>query len=326
MKLILLGDVMLGRLVNAYLKRRPPEFPWGDTLPVLASGDVRICNLECAISDRGREWTRTPKIFHFRTDAKNVECLKRAGINAVSLANNHTLDYDYEALIDTVEILDGAGIDHAGAGLDLNEASRPCFFTAGGVRIGLIAFTDNEPEWEAAPGTPGIFYVPTDIDDERAQFLFSRVREMKELAEFVIVSAHWGPNWGYRPYHRHIPFAHMLVESGADLVFGHSCHVFQGIEVFKGKPIIYSAGDFVDDYAVDEDERNDESFIFTVDADKNRVDEMKLYPTIIDRFRSMMAGSERAKEIALKMQRLFAEFGTEAEWDEAERALKVRIS
>ena len=94
MKILLVGDVMLGRLVNEVLKHEPPGYPWGDTSAIFKKADLRICNLECVISDKGQPWTITPKIFHFRTDYKNIAVLKKAQINMVSLANNHVLDYE----------------------------------------------------------------------------------------------------------------------------------------------------------------------------------------------------------------------------------------
>src|SRR5512143_1036996 len=98
MKLLFVGDVMLGRLVNDMLKDEPPEYPWGDTLRVFREADFRAANLECVMSDVGEPWSATYKVFHFRTDSKNVEVLKKARIDFVSLANNHTLDFGYEAM------------------------------------------------------------------------------------------------------------------------------------------------------------------------------------------------------------------------------------
>ncbi len=268
MRLLFVGDVMLGRLVNETLKSMPPTYPWGNTLPVFKASDLRIGNLECVLSDRGVPWGRTPKTFHFRTDAKNGECLKAAGFNFLSLANNHALDYEYEALLDMLAHLDKAEVSYAGAGADAIQASRPALLSAGGTTIAFIAFTDNEPDWEATDQRPGIYFVPLDRTDERALHLFDMIRKTKSTADLVIVSAHWGSNWGYQPEPGHVPFARRLIDSGADIVLGHSCHVFRGIEIYKERLILYSTGDFVDDYAVDEIERNDESFIFVVETDE----------------------------------------------------------
>lgn len=314
---------MLGRLVNQFLKRELPAYPWGDTLLIFKKAHLRICNLECVISDRGSPWNKTPKVFHFRSDAKNIETLKSAEINAVSLANNHALDFEYEAMFEMLRILDGAGIYHAGAGANFEEAARPSLFEVSGKKIALIAFTDNEPDWEATAERPGVFYVPIDLEDDRAKRLFEIVRQTKKEADIIIASAHWGPNWGYRPRKNQIPFGHLLIDSGADIVFGHSCHVFQGIEIYRGRPILYSTGDFIDDYAVDGIERNDESFIFLIEISDNKTFRLRLYPTIISDFQARLAEKNEAKKIALKMENLCKELNTSAVWHEKESYLEI---
>ena len=145
MTLLFVGDVMLGRLVNAALQEQTPAYPWGDTLALFQQADVRLCNLECVISDWGAPWSATPKVFHFRSDAKNVAVLTSAHMDAVSLANNHALDFDYEGLFQMIGNLDAAGIQYAGAGTTITEASEPAIWEMQGKQLGLIAFTDNEP-------------------------------------------------------------------------------------------------------------------------------------------------------------------------------------
>lgn len=325
MDLLFVGDVMLGRLMNDVLKREPPAYPWGDTLPLFQSADWRFCNLECVISDRGEPWSHPPKVFHFRSDAKNIAVLKAAGIDAVSLANNHTLDFEYEAMFEMLRLLDEAGIGHAGAGASWTEAFRCAVTKVKETTIGVIAFTDNEPDWEATERQPGICYVPVDLQDARAVQLFARVREAKQAVDFLIVSAHWGPNWGYRPQPSHPPFARALIDAGADVVFGHSCHVFQGIEIFQGRPIFYSAGDFVDDYAVDEIERNDQSFVFRLEVIDNAIRRACLSPIRIEDFQAWRTHGSEAREIATVMQKLCGELGTVAVWKEKEECLEIGI-
>ena len=321
--LLLVGDTMLGRLVNDMLQTKPPAYPWGDTQPVLEKAGVRICNLECVISERGRPWSATPKVFHFRSDAKNVAVLSEAGIDLVSLANNHALDYGYDALLQMLDLLDDAGIGHAGAGRNLAEACRPAVIEAGGMRFGVLAFTDNEPVWEATAEGPGTCYAPIDVRDKRGQQLLELVREARARVDFLIVSAHWGPNWGYEPPAAHIRFGHALVDAGADLVFGHSAHIFGGVEIYQGKPILYSTGDFVDDYMVDKFQRNDQSFIFTLRVAGGSVREMRLYPTVIRHLQARMATANEAGAIAAKMQNLCFDLGTPTEWNPANRYLRI---
>ena len=325
MKLLFVGDVMLGRVVNQVLRSEPPAYPWGDTLPIFRQADFRVCNLECVISDAGVPWSVTPKVFHFRSDARNVAALQIAGINAVSLANNHTLDYEYEGMYEMLKTLDGAGIRHAGAGASLPASSAPAFSEVGGQRIGLIAFTDNEPVWEAGENRPGLFYVPIDLEDGRARRLLEEVDKAKGVVELLILSAHWGPNWGYRPPAEHLPFARALIDAGADIIFGHSGHVFRGVELYKGKPIIYCAGDFIDDYAVDEIERNDQSFIFVVEARGGEIRGLRLHPTVITDYQARLARGIEAEEIASRMTRLCRELGTRALWRADQGCLDVVI-
>jgi poly-gamma-glutamate capsule biosynthesis protein CapA/YwtB (metallophosphatase superfamily) len=324
MRLALVGDVMLGRYVNETLQRQPPEYPWGDTLPILQAADARLLNLECALADGGEPWTQTPKVFHFRSDAKNIAVLRAAEINMVSLANNHTLDYGYEALDETLRTLDEDDIERAGAGRDLNEARRPALIAAGDITVGILAFTDNEPSWAATPEQGGVHYVPVDLRDARAQELLAAISDAKELVRALIVSAHWGPNWGYRPPQEHIPFAHALIEAGADVVFGHSGHVFRGVEFYRGRPILYCAGDFVDDYAVDREERNDESAIFMLEWKAGATRAVRVYPTIIADCQARLAPGRAAEAIAARLGRLSEERGTVAEWDAAARSLLLR--
>ncbi|MBE0428730.1 MAG: CapA family protein [Thermoleophilia bacterium] len=323
MKLVFVGDVMLGRLLNEILKRQPPEYPWGDTLPLFEDADLNICNLECVISDRGRPWSMTPKIFHFRSDAKNVEVLKAAGIDMVSLANNHALDYEYEALEDTFGILHDNGIAFAGAGSDLVAASSPYVREAEELRIGFIAFTDNEPDWAAGPDSPGVFYVPVDLEDERAQVLLDLVAVTSKRVDLLVVSAHWGPNWGYHPPPEQPAFARALVDAGAGMVFGHSGHVFRGVEFYKGRPVIYCAGNFIDDYAVNELERNDESFIFAAEERNGAIERLRLYPTIISEFQAIRATGSRQGQIVGKMSELCGEFGSLARWLPKQETLEI---
>lgn len=315
MQMLFVGDVMLGRLVNDFLKTHPSDYPWGDTLSIFRSADVRVCNLECVISDRGTPWSITPKAFHYRTDAKNVAVLQAGSLDVVSLANNHILDFEASALADCLETLDRGEIKHAGAGNDIVEATRRATLTVQGTTIGFIAFTDNEPDWEATLDRPGVFYVPVEVNNERAKRLFNLVQETKKEVDLLLVSAHWGPNWGYRPQPEHIPFSHALVEAGADVIFGHSCHVFQGVELYRGRPILYSCGDFVDDYAVDEVERNDQSFIFLVTIEGARLTGLELIPTVIRNFQARLAGGREAREMAEKMQALSMDFGAKLKWD-----------
>jgi poly-gamma-glutamate capsule biosynthesis protein CapA/YwtB (metallophosphatase superfamily) len=325
-KLLFAGDLMIGRVVNEMLQRERPEYPWGDTLPLFRKAAWRFCNLECVLADSWDPASVPRKMFHFRSDAKNVAVLQTAGIDAVSLANNHTLDFGERALSEMLDLLDRTGICRSGAGRGIGEACRPAICRAAETTIAVIAFTDNEPEWEAGLTKPGVFHVPVDLDDPRARRLLQIVRTARAVSDLVFVSAHWGPNWGRSPPRGEIPFGHALIDAGADLVFGHSPHVFHGIEIYRDRPIIYSAGDFIDDYAVDPIERNDHSFVFLIETDIRSILRLNLYPTLIRGCQVRIAKSAKAAGIAQKMTERCAAFGTQTRWNHREHCLEIGIT
>src|SRR5215211_7965246 len=146
--LALSGDVMLGRLVNPMIAEHGFAYPWGDLLPTVLGADCFLINLECALTDHTDRWRDGSfKPFYFRADPDVVETLRLAGVNFAALANNHAADYDMAGLLDTVGVLDDAGIGHAGAGADLAAARAPAFLTAAEWRIGVVACADHPAVW-----------------------------------------------------------------------------------------------------------------------------------------------------------------------------------
>jgi poly-gamma-glutamate capsule biosynthesis protein CapA/YwtB (metallophosphatase superfamily) len=311
MRLLLVGDIMLGRLVDRRLRSEAPAYIWGDTLPLFEAADCRICNLECTIAAHPGPPPQ-PKMFRFVSAAANVGVLRAAHIDAVSIANNHALDGGRRAVVEMVGILDAAGIAHAGAGADAAAARRPALVERGGMRIALVACTDNEPAWEAHHQQPGVFHVPADVDDSRARALLGCVWAAHGPADLVVVSLHWGSNWGRCPPVEHRVLAHALIDAGADVVYGHSAHVLRGIEVYRGRPILYGTGDFVDDYAVDPVERNDESAVFVVETEAATPCRVLMYPTVIVAQQAQCATGGQAARIAGRVAHLCSLLETEA--------------
>src|ERR671917_1770452 len=306
--LTLIGDVMLGRGVNETLHAAHPEEPWGDVLPLLHSADLRIVNLECAITGHKEPWRRTHKVFHFRADPLAIEVLRAARIDACSLANNHTLDFEEQGLLDTLAHLEAAGIGYAGAGRDLEEAARPVLLEGG---VALAAFTDNEPPFAAAPGKPGTNYLPVSLEPEVLRRVEEAIEAAREAgANTVVFSNHWGPNMVERPREIFRRFARAVVDRGADVYYGHSAHVFQGVEIYRGKPILYDTGDFMDDYAVDPNLRNDRSFLFRVSVEGGDLRRLELFPVSLPYARVELAGGAEREAILDRMVSLSAEMGT----------------
>lgn len=311
-RLALVGDVMLGRLVNDFYGTRSPASFWGTALPVLQRADAVLANLECAITASRTPWVRYPKVFHFRAEPAAIEVLQAAGIDCVSLANNHVLDFEVQGLEDTLSHLDRAGIRHAGAGLDLAAAQAPALLEVGGLTIGLLSVTDNEPGFAATAHSPGTFYGRLGKDEAIAAQLESLAAGLRrDGVDLVVLAAHWGPNMVTEPPPHFQAFARRLVDSGAiDLFWGHSAHVFQGVESRPGGLILYDTGDFLDDYAVDPWLRNDWSFIFQVDVAQRRIARLTLIPVVLTLAQVNLAEGETAAEICARMQAAAARFGT----------------
>jgi poly-gamma-glutamate capsule biosynthesis protein CapA/YwtB (metallophosphatase superfamily) len=306
--LSLTGDVMLGRGVNEALRAARPEQPWGDTLPLFLSADLRVINLECAITEHKRPWSRTPKVFHFRADPPAVEVLRAARVDACSLANNHTLDFEEHGLLDTLAHLEAAGIRYAGAGRDPEEAARPVLLEGG---VALVAFTDNEPPFAAGPDKPGTNYLPVSTGPAVLRRVEETIAAAREAgAETVVFSNHWGPNMVRRPPDAFRRFARAVVDLGADVYYGHSAHVFQGVEVYRGKPILYDTGDFIDDYAVDPDLRNDRSLLFGVSVEGGELRRLELFPVVLPYARAVLAEGAEREAILDRMASLSGEMGT----------------
>jgi poly-gamma-glutamate capsule biosynthesis protein CapA/YwtB (metallophosphatase superfamily) len=247
---------MLGRGVAQALVRRRPGDLWSAELrAVFAEADIAVVNLECCISERGDAWDPQHKEFHFRAPPHAVEALTAIGVRAVWLANNHALDYGPQALADTFDVLDQAGILVVGAGRSLEEARAARIVEVDGKSIGLVAFADHPDDFAARQGSPGIAWA--DIAHGAPHWLIEQVRELSRTCDIVIGGPHWGPNMRSTPPARHRTVARDLVAAGLGALAGHSAHVVHGIEQLDGAPICYDLGDLLDDYAVDPFLRND---------------------------------------------------------------------
>jgi poly-gamma-glutamate synthesis protein (capsule biosynthesis protein) len=305
-KVALAGDTMLGRGVAKVLATAPPEALFAEeVVAAFADADLAIVNLECCISERGTPWPDPAKPFFFRAPPSAVKVLSLLGVDCVSLANNHALDFGTEALLDTLDHLRTAGISWVGAGVDTPHARRPVVLEAAGVRLAVVAFTDHPAEFAAGPDRPGVAYA--DLRYGAPDWLLDIVNEAATGADAVLVTPHWGPNMCASPLPYIRRAAHQLRGAGATLVAGHSAHVFQGVE----NHILYDLGDFIDDYAVDPLLRNDLGLLFLVLLDP-RPERLEAIPLALDYCHTRLAAAsgEEADWVRRRFRRLCAEFGT----------------
>lgn len=300
---------------------RPVDFDyiWGDALDALRrmAPDLRIVNLETAVTTSEDAWP--DKGIHYRMHPDNLPCLTAAGIHCCVLANNHVMDWGYQGLQETRDSLRRAGIATAGAGLDAAEAAAPAMLeVAGRGRVLVFAFGTADsgvfPEWSAGPGRPGVNFLP-DLTARSLQTVARQVREAKLAGDLVVASIHWGANWGFRIPAQQRNFAHRLIDAAAvDVVHGHSSHHVKGIEVYRGKPILYGCGDFLNDYegiCGHEQFHGDLALMYFPTIEAGRLARFALTPTQTRRFRANPAPESGVRWLMATLNREGQQFGTQ---------------
>jgi poly-gamma-glutamate capsule biosynthesis protein CapA/YwtB (metallophosphatase superfamily) len=293
-KLALAGDTMLGRAVADELGRRPPESLVDEALAEITRGaDLFVLNLECCISERGEPLRG--KIFTFRAPPAAVETLRHLGVDCVTLANNHVLDYGPDALRDTLAHLREAGIAWAGAGEDVEEARSPAVVRG----LPIVAFADHEPGFAAGLDRPGIAFA--DLLEVGVQAW------LRKCAPGALVCPHWGPNMEPSPVPHVRATARELREAGSALVAGTSAHVFQGVE----GNVVFDLGDFLDDYARDPVLRNDFGLLFLVELEPDGPRRIEAVPLKLEYAFTRLADGDEADWIRERFRTACAEFGTE---------------
>jgi len=238
--LMFVGDVMLDRGVEYMIKKHGKgdyRFPFLKIADYLKQADLLFGNLESPISDKGQ---KVGSIYSFRTDPKAIEGLIYAGFDVLSVANNHIFDFGKEAMEDTFLNLKKAGIEYVGGGFNEVEAYSPIIKEANETKIAYLAYTNlGSKNWQAKGNFPGIAWL-----DEKIE---KNIKQTKEKSDLVIVSMHFGSEYQSQPNSEQKHFAHLAIDSGADLVIGHHPHVIQPIEKYKEGYIAYSLGNFVFD-------------------------------------------------------------------------------
>jgi poly-gamma-glutamate synthesis protein (capsule biosynthesis protein) len=343
MKLFLSGDVMTGRGIDQVLavpsepglgepwvksaldyvalaeresgpipRRVAPGYIWGDALAELerARPDARVINLETAVT---RSEARAPKGINYRMNPANVACLRAAGIDCCVLANNHVLDWGRQGLEDTLDCLHAARIVTAGAGRNEHEAAAPAEVPVDtDHRLLVYAFGTGDSgvpaDWAADATRPGVSWLG-EISLRSADEAAARILWEKRKGDYVVVSIHWGSNWGYEVSREHRAFARRLVDAGAaDLVHGHSSHHPRALEIHRGRLILYGCGDLVNDYegiGGHREFRPELGLMYfpALDEATGELRELELAPMRMRRFRLERAGAEDTAWLAAMLRR-----------------------
>jgi poly-gamma-glutamate capsule biosynthesis protein CapA/YwtB (metallophosphatase superfamily) len=353
-RLFLCGDVMTGRGVDQVLPHpgrpelheayarsadayvqlaeehsgpiaRPVAFDyiWGDMPGELATHapDARIVNLETAVTGSDDAWPG--KAIHYRMHPGNLPCLAVAGIDCCVLANNHVLDWGRDGLCETLAVLHASGIATAGAGHDADEAGAPAVLplrTDGRLLVfGMALSSSGIPgEWAAAPDRPGVNLL-TDTSLAAIEAMAHALLAWRQAGDVVVASIHWGGNWGYRIPAAHRRLAHGLIDAGAvDLVHGHSSHHPLGVEVYRGRLVLYGCGDLLNDYEGIpgyEQFRPDLSLLYlpSLERGTGNLARLELVPMQVRRFRLARASADDARWLANRLTRVSRRYGTRIE-------------
>jgi poly-gamma-glutamate capsule biosynthesis protein CapA/YwtB (metallophosphatase superfamily) len=309
--LALAGDTMLGRGVAEVL-RADPHAPLvsPEVAEHLRGADAFVLNLECCISDRGAPFPDPHKPFFFRAPPVAAERLAELGVDAVTLANNHALDYGADALLDTLSLLKAVGVGTVGAGESEAVARTPCRVRCGELTLRIVALCDHPAAFAAGPDRPGVAFA--DLSSRLPSWVREAGAPDPDGLENVVVTPHWGPNMVLEPLPKVRRAADQLLAAGATLIAGHSAHVFQGV---AGR-VLFDLGDFLDDYAVDSRLRNDLGLLWLVGLEAGGPCSIKALPLRLDYCFTRVASPPESEWILRRLATLCAPFGTEVSFSD----------
>lgn len=302
---------------------------WGDGLSELErkAPDVRMINLETSITTSDDFWKG--KEIHYRMHPENISSITAAGIDCCVLANNHILDWGYSGLRETLETLKAVNIKNAGAGRTVEEAEKPAILEVKGKgRVIVFSFGSTTsgipPGWAASDRGPGVRLL-RDLSSRTAQEIHEKVAGSKQKGDILIVSIHWGKNWGYEIPSEQREFAHALMNQGAvDLIHGHSSHHAKGLEVYRGKLVLYGCGDLINDYegiGGHEHYRDDLGLMYfaSLDPSTGNLLRLEMAPTQLRNFRLNRVTRADAEWLGEILNREGRPFGTRVRLDEENR-------
>jgi poly-gamma-glutamate synthesis protein (capsule biosynthesis protein) len=264
------GDVHGDRNVGTYIDKHGGKAALAKVKPFLEDAHVAFINLEGPISDKGSPVDGKEYTFESRTAL--AAGLADAGIDVVSLANNHSRDYGASALLDTFERLKAVGVKWAGAGANAEAAYSPAILDTPAGTVAILAFSAITTWYGAGSDSAG---TATTTSHER---VLAAVRAAAKKADYVIVSFHWGTEYEGTAGSGQRSLAHKVIDAGADLILGHHPHVIQGMEIYKDKLIAYSLGDFVFDHYK---RVTGEAFVLQVTLDKSGPPTAEIIPVYL---------------------------------------------
>ena len=324
-----IGDVFIGgtvRMIDGRIgesDERKNRAAFDKVLPYFHASDVNFANLEGPLSSVGKP--QPGRSAALRGYPSIVEVLKKSRFDFVSVANNHSLDYGWEALADTMEILKKNGIGFSGAGKDIAAARKPALVRKKGMTIGLLSYACNVNVplgFQAAEGKSGLapirispFFWPDHTNRQDIEALRLDIETWRPKVDFLAVSVHWGVSEGgtHTVALHQQSIGRQAIDAGADLILGHHPHAIQAIEIYKDKPICYSLGHFAFAFFTAEEGFPRETMLFQCRISPHRVHEVRFLPALIgENGQTEVLAPDKGKglKIVTLMKTLCAEQGT----------------
>ncbi|SCX73010.1 CapA family protein [Variovorax sp. EL159] len=304
------GDVNLGRRQHYRMRELGGAHKMLGDIAALRDADLRIVNLECVVATTGEQGVEKGEAgpYYYRARPEMLAVLTEAGIGMVATANNHSGDYGADALMEQQGLLNAAGIAHAGTGSTFEAALRPAFRRAGGVRVALFSLDATQPHFAAGAERAGAAWLSLDDAAAWKATLAPRIEAARREADVVLVAVHWGANLESAPSAAEIAVGHAIVDAGADAVLGTSAHVLQGIETYRGRPILHDAGDLLFDSI-----RNDfaPSGVFSLTLGLRGVEQVMFTPVGVGFGFSKQLEGEQAQAASARFAEQCRALGTE---------------
>ncbi len=300
---IAVGDLLFDIAPRRLIAAQGGKAPLAKVASYMRNADLTIANLEGPLSNRGTKVAGKPDNLIFEGDPRATESLNAAGVDVVTLANNHTMDYGPVALKDTLKYLDKAKVRYSGAGLNVKKAWTPVVMNVKGNKVAYLSATQVLPaHFLAGSNTPGV------ANGDDVSRMVKAIRSAKKKYDYVIVSFHWGVEQSYGANSSQVSQARRCIDAGADMVLSHHPHVMQGIEFYKGRLIAYSLGNFVFPYKTIEGRK---SFVLKAQVGPGGVKNVTAWPVYLGEWGrpSHQTGSS-AKGILAKLATTSKRHGT----------------
>ncbi|MGE5544248.1 MAG: CapA family protein [Bacillota bacterium] len=308
--LLAVGDIMLARKVERLVQSHGLDYPFARIKTKLQSADITFGNLESPLSERGA--SLPGKGIYFRARPEMSGKLKESGFDVLSVANNHALDYDTDAFLDTLELLRSSRIEPVGGGQNINEARQPVIIEQNGLRVGFLAYTIFADVYYDARYRRTFRATETisGIAPLEQELILEDLAELRPQVDVAIVSLHWGTEYSRSPEAAQQELGRALIDGGADLIIGHHPHIIQGFERYKDGLIAYSLGNFIFDQNQHVFTR--EGLILELKLTRDGLQDLRVWPVFIQESQPYIMQGPEARELLQEVQQLTRNLGTES--------------